>query len=82
MGVFHQISQQWQIQGRAPPPLLLTSFPGFSLTRPMEPYSLSCSVGQVGENPGNEVALLLDQTVRTGPSLIGRSGSANAQSPG
>ena len=35
-----------------------TSFPGFSPTRPTErvSLSLSCSVGRVGENPGNEVA--------------------------
>ena len=32
--------------------LSTTSFPGFSPTRPTEP-----SMGQVGENPGNEVAL-------------------------
>ena len=73
------------------PPLLSTSFPGFSLTHPMEPYSLTrgSSVGQVGENPGNEVALLLDQTealrvwmTRPLPYLKVRSGSATAQSPG
>ena len=55
----------------ARPPLIVNLVPRV-LSYP--PYgallSLSCSVGHVGENPGNEVALLLDQIVRPGPSLI------------